>query len=150
MSLPIILQPGEGESVTIDTSTCTFKLLGKSTHGHVELFEYTVEPETEGASPHIHKQATEVFYVLEGEIEFVLDRHRVTAVPGTLTSVPENTPHGFSNPSSMQSKLLILFCPANSREQYFAGLAELTKDGRKPSQEELLELMQKFDQYPVP
>jgi hypothetical protein len=63
--------------------------------------------------------------------------------------VPENTPHGFSNPGQMRSKLLIMFCPADEREKYFEGLAELTKNGRQPSQEELLELMQKFDQYPV-
>ncbi|MGV2829723.1 cupin domain-containing protein [Myxosarcina sp. GI1(2024)] len=150
MSLPIILQPGEGKSVQIGTSTCTFKLTGKDTHGHFGLFEFTLEPETQGASRHIHKHLTEIFYVVEGEIELMSDRDRITtALPGTLMTVPENTPHGFSNPSSMRSKLLIMFCPADSREQYFEGLAELTKDGRKPSQEELLELMQKFDQYPA-
>ena len=36
------------------------------------------------------------------------------------------------------SKLLIMFCPADSREQYFEGLAELMKNGREPSREELL------------
>lgn len=149
MSLPIILQPGEGKSVKIGTSTCTFKVTGKDTHEHFGLFEFTLEPETEGASPHIHKQMTEIFYVLEGEIELVLNQRKVTATPGTLMTVPENTPHGFSNPSSMRSKLLIMFCPADSREQYFEGLAELTKDERKPTQEELLELTQKFDQYPA-
>ncbi|MGL5871815.1 MAG: hypothetical protein ACRC2R_05500 [Xenococcaceae cyanobacterium] len=43
-----------------------------------------------------------------------------------------------------------MFCSADEREKYFEGLAELTKNGRQPHQEELLELMQKFDQYPVP
>ena len=52
MSLPIILQPGEGQSVKIGTSTCTFKVTGKDTHGHFGLFEFTLEPKTEGASPH--------------------------------------------------------------------------------------------------
>jgi hypothetical protein len=31
MSLPLILQPGEGRSVQIRTSTCTFKATGKET-----------------------------------------------------------------------------------------------------------------------
>ncbi|WP_036483188.1 cupin domain-containing protein [Myxosarcina sp. GI1] len=149
MSLPIILQPSEGKSVTIGTSTCTFKLTGKDTHGHFGLFEFTLEPETDGASPHIHKEMTETFYVLEGEVELVLGQEKITAVSGTLMNVPENTRHGFSNPSSMPAKMLIMFCPADSREQYFEGLAELTKDGRKPTQKELLELTQKFDQYPA-
>ena len=109
-----------------------------------------MEPDTEGASPHIHKELTEIFYVVEGEVQLVFDQHCITALPGALMLVPQNTPHGFSNRGQVRSKLLILFCPADSREQYFEGLADLTKDGRQPSQEELLDLMQKFNQYPVP
>jgi Acetyltransferase (GNAT) domain len=37
MSLPLILQPGEGESVKIKTSTCTFKATGKDTKGQFGL-----------------------------------------------------------------------------------------------------------------
>ena len=150
MSLPIILQPGEGRSLQIGTSSCTFKATGKDTHGHFGLFEFVLEPETTGASPHLHKQTTEMFYVVEGEVELVVDQRRITAAPGSFVLVPENTPHSFSNPGQAQSILLIMFCPADSREQYFEGLAELTKNGRQPSQAELLELMQRFDQYPVP
>lgn len=150
MSLPLILQPGEGRSVQIRTSTCTFKVTGQDTHGHFGLFEFVMAAGTEGASPHIHKRLTEIFYVVEGEVELVLNQDRVSAAPGALMLVPENTPHGFSNPGSTPAKLLIMFCPADSREQYFEGLAELTKDGRQPSQAELLDLMQRFDQYPAP
>jgi quercetin dioxygenase-like cupin family protein len=149
MTLPVILHSGEGQSVKIGTSSCTFKLTGKDTHGHFGLFEFILEPETDGPSPHIHKQMTEIFYVVEGELELVLGQQRITAISGTLMSVPENTPHGFSNPSKKRAKFLIMFCPADSREQYFIGLAELKKDGRQPNQEELLELMQRFDQYPA-
>ena len=150
MSLPLILQPGEGKSVTIKTSTCTFKVTGKDTNGHFGLFEFVMEPGTEGASPHLHKQLTEMFYVVDGEVELLLDQRKVIAQPGTFMLVPENTPHGFSNPGHKQATLLIMFCPADSREKYFEGLAELTKDGRQPSKEELIELMQRFDQYLVP
>jgi mannose-6-phosphate isomerase-like protein (cupin superfamily) len=150
MSLPIILQPGEGQSVQIRTSTCTFKATGKDTKGYFGLFEFVMEPGSMGASPHLHKQLTEMFYVVEGVVEMVLSDRTVAAQPGAFILVPENTPHGFSNPGKTPAKLLIMFCPADTREQYFEGLAELTKDGRQPSQEELIELMQKFDQYPVP
>ncbi|WP_088889995.1 cupin domain-containing protein [Leptolyngbya ohadii] len=150
MSLPLILQPGEGKSVQIRRSTCTFKATGKETNGHFGLFEFVMEPGANGASPHIHKELTEMFYVVEGEIELVLGDRRIIAELRTFLLVPENTPHGFSNAGQTIATLLILFCPADSREQYFEGLAELTKNGRQPSQEELLDLMQRFDQYPVP
>lgn len=149
MTLPVILNSGEGQSVKIGSSNCTFKLTGKDTHNHFGLFEFTLEAESEGPSPHIHKQMTEIFYVIEGELELVLGEEKITAFPGTLMSVPENTPHGFSNRSKKQAKFLIMFCPADSREQYFIGLSELRKNGRQPSREELLELAARFDQYPA-
>jgi quercetin dioxygenase-like cupin family protein len=151
MSSPLILPPGEGRSVQIGTkTTCTFKVTGKDTHGHFGLFEYSMAPGTEGARPHIHKKFVEMFYVVEGEMELLLERRKVLAPPGTFMLVPENTPHGFSNPGLKHSRLLIMFCPADSREKYFEGLAELRKGDRVPSQQELVELMLKFDQYMVP
>lgn len=149
MSLPLILQPGEGKTVHIRSSSCTFKLTGAETHGHFGLFEFVMPPASGGASPHIHQELTEIFYVVEGHMELVLDQETIPAGPGTLMRVPENRRHGFSNPGKTPAKLLIMFCPADAREQYFEGLAALTRDGREPSQEELLELMQRFDQYPA-
>lgn len=149
MSLPLILQPGNGKTVHIRSSTCTFKVTGEETNGHFGLFEFVMPPETSGASPHIHKEMTEIFYVIEGDVELVLDQQSIAASPGTLMRVPPNTPHGFSNPGFVSAKLLIMFCPADSREKYFEGLAELTRDGREPSQAELLALMHQFDQYPA-
>ncbi len=50
MSLPLILQPGEGRTVQIRTSTCTFNVTGNDTYSHFGLFEFVMEPETEGCS----------------------------------------------------------------------------------------------------
>lgn len=149
MTLPTILLPGDGKSVVMGNSSCTFKVTGKDTHGHFGLFEFSLAPETGGASLHIHKQMVEIFYVLAGEVELTLGERTLVAGPGTVMTVPENTPHGFSNPSPQPAKLLIMFCPDNSREKYFEGIAELRKDGRQPSQEELQAWARQFDQYPA-
>jgi len=63
MSLPLILQPGEGKSVQIGTrTTCTFKVTGKDIHSHFGLFEFIMAPGAEGASAHFHKKLVEMFY----------------------------------------------------------------------------------------
>ena len=77
MSLPTILHSGEGESVQIGGSVCTFKVTGKDTHGHAGLFELTMPPGA-GASPHIHKELTEMFYVTEGTVELLLGDKKKT------------------------------------------------------------------------
>ena len=96
MSLPTILHSGEGESVQIGDSVCTFKVTGKDTHGHAGLFEFTMPPGA-GASPHIHKELTEMFYVTEGTVELLLGDKKENAFQGAFMLVPENTPHGFTN-----------------------------------------------------
>lgn len=150
MSLPTILQPGEGRSVQIKGNVCTFKATGRDTHGHAGLFEFTMPPGAQGAAPHIHKELIEMFYVAEGEAELLLGDKKVNASRGAFMLVPQNTPHGFSNIGRTQATLLIMFCPADSREGYFEGMAELTRNGRQPTREELVELMERYDQYPVP
>ncbi|XGV98252.1 MAG: cupin domain-containing protein [Leptolyngbya sp. BL-A-14] len=150
MSLPLILQPGEGRLVQIGTSTCTFKATGQETYGHFGLFEFVMEAGANGANLHIYKELTEMFYVVEGEVELIVGERHIVAEPKAFVLVPENTPHGFSNVGQTPATLLVLFCPADSREEYFEGLAALTKDGRQPTQAERLNLIQQFDQYPVP
>ena len=91
----------------------------------------------------------EMFYVVEGQVQLTLGQETLLAQPGTVMVVPENTPHAFSNPTSQVAKLLIMFCPDNNRARYFEGLAELRKDGRQPTQQELRDWARQFDQYPA-
>ncbi len=153
MTLPdsaILLRRGEGDYVTIGTGTrCTFKLRGENTDGHFGLFEYVMEPGTEGPRRHIHRQMAEIFYVVEGELEFIVGDEKITARAGTTALVPKEVVHAFSNPGPQRSVLLVMFCPADSREKYFEGLAELLKDGQASDQEALLELMRQHDTEPV-
>ena len=150
VSQPMFLGPGEGRRVQIrDTKTTTFKITGAATDGRFELFEHRMAPGASGASPHFHKEMIEMFYVVQGEVEFVLGDDKRVGTPGTFLFVPEYVPHGFDNVGQTDAVILIMFCPANGREKYFEGLGELTKDGRSPSLGELVELMERFDQYLV-
>ena len=147
---PIVLHPHEGEYVVIGGDTrCTFKVTGRNTDNHFGLFEFEMDPGAMGARPHTHSHFTEIFYIVDGEVQLLAGDQRVAGACGTLVLVPPNVVHGFANTGRTSATLLIMFCPADQREQYFAGLAELTKDGRKPSHEELVALMRRFDQEPV-
>ena len=147
---PIVLHPGEGEYVVIGGDTrCTFEVTGRDTDDHFGLFEFEMEPGAIGARPHIHRHLTEIFYVVDGEVELLAGEERVVGARGTLLLVPPTAVHGFANKGGARATLLIMFCPAHTREKYFAGLAGLTKDGRRPSRDELVALMHRFDQEPV-
>ncbi|MDX6311948.1 MAG: hypothetical protein QOF84_2294 [Streptomyces sp.] len=146
--LPTTLLPGEGQSVQIGTTThTTFKAVGAETDNRLGLFEHRMEPGAPGASPHIHREQLEAFYVLDGVVELHLDGRTFAAPRGTFVNVPENMAHGFRNPYQDQATMLIIFTPALNREEYFKGLAELYQDGNRPSEDELLDLMARYDQF---
>jgi quercetin dioxygenase-like cupin family protein len=52
-----------------------------------------------GPPPHTHSGEDETFYLLEGEIEFLLGEARITAGPGDFVNVPRGTVHCFRNPA---------------------------------------------------
>ena len=146
--LPKILMPGEGEAVQIGTTTqTTFKAVGDWTENRFGLFEHQMDAGAPGASPHIHKEQLEAFYVLDGVVELHLDGKTFDAPKGTFVNVPENMSHGFRNPYDERATMLIFFTPAIDREEYFRGLADLYADGRKATEDELLDLMNRYDQY---
>ena len=113
---------------------CAFQVTGRAIRTiALGLFKLEMDPGAIGARPHVHRHLTEIFYVVEGENQLLAGEERVAGTSGALLLVPPNAVHGFANTGSSPAKLLIMFCPADTRERYFAGLAELTKDGRQPS-----------------
>jgi quercetin dioxygenase-like cupin family protein len=144
------LMPGEGETVHIGTTTqTTFKAVGADTDNRLGLFEHRMAPGAPGASPHIHKAQLECFYVLEGTVELYLDGKTIRATPGTYVQVPESVGHGFRNPFDEDARMLIMFSPGFTREEYFRRLAALYADGRSATEDELVQLMAEFDQFEV-
>jgi quercetin dioxygenase-like cupin family protein len=150
MTIPLFVPAGEGPFVQIrDTKKTTFKLTTEDSDGQFGLFEHQMAPFAAGARAHVHRQTTEMFYVVKGEVEFVIGDRKEVGTPGAFASIPPDAPHGFTNAGSEQATLLIMFYPLNNREEYFRGLERLTADGRDPSLEELVELMSRYDQYLV-
>jgi hypothetical protein len=80
-SLPhggVHLGKGEGMSFWLLTDLHTFKVTGKETNGEFTLAELTAGPEL-GPPPHIHRDANESFYILEGTFDFSLAGQSFTA-----------------------------------------------------------------------
>ena len=100
---------GEGEAV-VDKPEHTVRhpLLARAARRHV------VAPRAgeRGAEPHVHREHTDAFYVLEGELTFRIgpDLEPVTAPAGTFVAVPPNVIHGFDNDGYAASLLPQLPC----------------------------------------
>ena len=94
-------------------------LLGnEQTNNQFAVAEITAHP-GDFVPPHTHDPEDEMFYVLEGEVEFDVPGGPITAMPGTLVHVPRGVFHGFRNASESDAKVLDLHTPGGF-EKFFA------------------------------
>jgi len=112
----LILNPGEGKTVLVPGHKITHKISGEDTDGRFSLLE--VELNGDGPPQHIHKTEDETFYVLEGEVKFLLGEHTSIAKAGTFVNIPRGTRHAFCRVDKKNAKLLATFTPAGF-EKFF-------------------------------
>ena len=82
---PVILR--HQDEAPKEPSVCgnRYRLLSKGDE-NVAAWAHAVD--IDGAKPHYHKRATELYYVLEGEGQVVLDAETRDVRPGTMQRVP--------------------------------------------------------------
>ena len=85
-------------------------------------------PGERGPELHVHREHTDAFYVLEGELTFALgpDGAETTAGSGTYVAVPPNVGHGFRNGADVDARWLNFHIP----DAGFAEYMRAARDGR--------------------
>lgn len=108
-SEPFVLQPGEGRSIDLGGFLMTVKATAESTDRAFSLLEAS-EPPHFGPPMHIHRDAAEAFYVLEGEYLIFIDDQETRCPAGSFVYIPAGAVHGF-RVGSVPSKKLNLYVP---------------------------------------
>jgi quercetin dioxygenase-like cupin family protein len=135
VSEPVVI-PGGGGEIVGDSPERRVEILSDDETLHSTWSRFG--PHREGADLHIHKQHTDLFYVLEGELTVMLgtDGGTATVQAGTLARVPPLVVHGFRNASSEQVRYLNFHAPGRG----FADFLRALRDGRTLA----------YDQHPPP
>jgi mannose-6-phosphate isomerase-like protein (cupin superfamily) len=148
--MTLYVPAGQGPSASgAKGKRTTFKIVGDDTGDSFGLFEHYMPPDSGGASLHYHREMIESFYVLEGELLFTVEDRQVIAGPGDTLFVPRLAHHGFKVCGGEAARILMMFSPMHGRERYFQELEAMAAEGRETDQDALLELMHRFDQYPL-
>ncbi len=122
-----VLGPGEGRPIDLGGSrTISVKATREETSGAFSLLE-TAGPPGSGPPLHVHQDAAEAFYVLEGEYVIFLDGREHACPAGSFVFVPAGMPHSF-RVGKVASRKLNLYAPA-AMVGYFDELSEATKKG---------------------
>jgi mannose-6-phosphate isomerase-like protein (cupin superfamily) len=103
-----VLAPGEGRSIDLGAFGMTVKASADETNRVFSLLEAD-EPPGFGPPLHIHHDAAEAFYVLEGEYIMFLDEREVPCPAGSFIFIPAGMRHGFRVGASRSRKLNFYF-----------------------------------------
>jgi mannose-6-phosphate isomerase-like protein (cupin superfamily) len=106
----LVQLPGSGRAIDLGPFAMTLKASGKETDGLFSLLEAT-EPPGFGPPLHIHHDAAEAFYVLEGEYLMFLDEREATCPAGSFVFIPAGMRHAF-RVGSVPSRKLNFYFPA--------------------------------------
>jgi quercetin dioxygenase-like cupin family protein len=104
----------------------SIKATSQETDSAFSLLE-AAEPPDFGPPLHIHRDAAEAFYVLEGEYIIFLDGKEFSCPAGSFVFIPSGIPHGF-RVGHVASRKLVLFTPA-AMVGYFDDLSDAIRNG---------------------
>jgi quercetin dioxygenase-like cupin family protein len=117
----VVRGPGEGRSLLVGGGDLiTYKARSAETGGAYFCFEASTTP---GFGPPLHRHAyRELFYVLEGQYEFTVERdgelETFVASAGSAMAVPPDVAHTFKNGTDAPARLLFVHQPA-ALEEFF-------------------------------
>jgi thiamine-phosphate pyrophosphorylase len=89
----IITGPGDGDPLRKEHRLALVKVQLPE----LDVLEYFVDDEYDGASRHVHVRHTDCFHVLEGELEVTANGNTIRAQPGTTVVVPPGVEHAFTS-----------------------------------------------------
>jgi mannose-6-phosphate isomerase-like protein (cupin superfamily) len=127
--LKLVVQPGEGRSVSLGGMGVVFKVSGAETGGAFAVVEHPIDP-GRLVLPHVHQREDEYSYVLEGTIGARVGDNEVTAGPGSYLIKPRGLMHTFWNAGPRPARILEVIAPAGF-ETYFAELADAEDPDRR-------------------
>ncbi|MGB7159189.1 MAG: cupin domain-containing protein [Tepidisphaeraceae bacterium] len=108
----VVVPQGEGFAVWSVGDRLTFKVRAEHTAGEFLLAEVEAPPGG-GPPPHIHLREDEMFYVLEGQMTFVLEEATFTAGPGSAVFLPRGKVHTYGNHTDRPARTLVWASPCN-------------------------------------
>ena len=105
------------------------KAVDANSGGTLSAYEAVLPPATAGPPLHLHRTWDEAFYVLVGEMTFLIDVRTHTAPVGSFVFVPRGILHTFWNASNEPTRQLTVFTLAGI-EAYFEALTQALRTAR--------------------
>lgn len=118
------------------------KVTPYETTGDYDLMVAETPPHVQGPPPHLHHLFKEVFLIIEGEMEFMIDGELKICKSGESIDIPPQTIHTFSNRSDKPCKWVNIHSPKGFRN-FFENLGIAESDSNAQEKSVAPELIEK-------
>lgn len=117
---PVLVRP-ESVEIIQDGALSLIGLLADAgeTGGALTANKATFRKGSPGAPAHFHTKASEMFFVLDGTMRFLVNDEIVTLGKGGFLTVPPTVPHAFAPAPGSEAELLVVFTPGLHRFDYY-------------------------------
>ena len=125
--IPIVRNAGEGDKQLFSGGGLhIWKLLAEDTGGAFFLFEDTMVKDK--MTPlHLHPEAHEITYVIDGEIELQVDGQRSRVRSGGMSFVPRGIAHAFIVVSA-EARLIAIQSPGEPGQGFYRSASDPATD----------------------
>lgn len=143
----VIFKAGDGRRVRVARDLLTYKGGGEA--DRFSVVEYEAAAGMPGPPPHIHHGNAEAFYILDGQVDFMLEGTTVRLQQGSFVLVPRGALHTFANAGPEPARWIGIFAPGRYEKLVEELGAILPIDG-PPDDVAVAALFKKWDTEAVP
>lgn len=124
----ILVGPGDGETITARERRDVIML---ADHEELAMTRSRYGPGERGPDPHVHREHTDSFYVLEGELTFALgaESERLNLPAGGFVAAPPNLIHSFVNEGGADAHFLNFHSPNGGFADYMRAMRDGVEAG---------------------
>ena len=105
-----------GRDFSVGPDQVTALVEAADTNDAFSLIHYVAAPGVPGPPPHIHRETSETFYVLDGEVRFTAGGTTQTLHQGEIAFVPPGIVHTFVNAGSGPARWVGVFSPGHAMD----------------------------------
>ncbi len=115
-SSAVVVAPGQGRLL----GNVEFLALSEHTR-RFNLSIITMAPGRHGPEAHVHDDEDDAFFVLDGDLTFLLGDEDVPAPAGTFVLIPPGVEHTFANRTAQPVRVLNIHAPAGFDRRLMGG-----------------------------
>ena len=118
-----VIRDEDGKVFNVIGDVQTHKLVGSDTNNQIVEWVSNVKPGV-GIPPHVHTNEDEIFRVIKGQIEVMINGKTTVLNPGDTAFAPKNIPHAWKVVGTETAKMIISAFPAGIEKMFeqIAGL----------------------------